>query len=169
MAEHIQILVSPLEQRAQELEQLNQSLEHKVVERTSELEDRTNQLAQTNYQLQVEIKEREQAKKALTIANQTLQRLATVDGLTQIFNRRYFDERIQHEWNRFTREREPLDILRKRAIPHENSGVDKNITISLGIACMVPSLDKSPDELIALADQALYMAKQQGRNRYRCL
>lgn len=50
-------------------------------------------------------------------------------------------------------------------IPHQASEVSKIVTISLGLATLVPSLDKSPKSLINQADQALYNAKQQGRNQ----
>ena len=48
---------------------------------------------------------------ALMEANQELQRLASVDGLTQIANRRRFDEYLQHEWKRQVREQIPLSLL----------------------------------------------------------
>lgn len=37
-------------------------------------------------------------------ANEELQRLATLDGLTQIANRRRFDQYLEAEWQRFKRE-----------------------------------------------------------------
>lgn len=40
-----------------------------------------------------------------------------------------------------------------------------HVTISLGVAALVPTAGSSPEELIKLADQALYQAKQSGRNR----
>ena len=44
-------------------------------------------------------------------ANQELQRQATVDGLTQIANRRAFDRTLQQEWGRSTRENSPLSLI----------------------------------------------------------
>ena len=48
---------------------------------------------------------------ALLYANQKLERLANLDGLTEVANRRKFDEYIQHEWLRLTRERQYLSVL----------------------------------------------------------
>lgn len=44
-------------------------------------------------------------------ANQELQRLASLDGLTQVANRRCFDERLQVEWQRLAREQAPLSLI----------------------------------------------------------
>lgn len=49
-------------------------------------------------------------------------------------------------------------------MPHPNSKISKYVTISLGVASLTPQ-DKGYDELIHQADQALYAAKQGGRNR----
>ncbi len=45
------------------------------------------------------------------------------------------------------------------------SGMAILITLSMGIAANVPNRDTSPEALIAMADHALYRAKQTGRNR----
>ncbi|MGL5510356.1 MAG: diguanylate cyclase domain-containing protein, partial [Microcoleaceae cyanobacterium] len=50
-------------------------------------------------------------------------------------------------------------------IPHVKSQVSEYITLSLGISSLIPNPKISVDELISQADQALYQAKQQGRNR----
>ncbi|WP_413167227.1 diguanylate cyclase domain-containing protein [Capilliphycus salinus ALCB114379] len=42
---------------------------------------------------------------------QQLERLATLDGLTQIANRRYFDNYLDQEWKRSQREQYPLSLL----------------------------------------------------------
>ncbi len=203
-----------------------------------QVSDRTAELAQTNVQLQQEIHEREQVEQALQIANQELQHLAIVDGLTQIANRRCFDQRLQQEWQRLAREQQPLSLIlfdvdyfkryndcyghqagdaclvqiaqvaklgvnrpadlvaryggeefvvilpntdrqgaitiaehmrqaiRALKIPHEQSDVSEIVTVSLGIASTIPIPGNLPDTLIALTDQALYAAKQQGRDRY---
>jgi len=52
------------------------------------------------------------------------------------------------------------------AIPHARSGVDQKVTLSQGIVSLTPEKETSSEDLIQRADQALYLAKQQGRNRY---
>ncbi len=52
------------------------------------------------------------------------------------------------------------------AIPHERSAVDRRVTLSQGIVSLTPEKETSSEDLIQRADQALYLAKQQGRNRY---
>jgi diguanylate cyclase (GGDEF)-like protein len=50
-------------------------------------------------------------------------------------------------------------------IPHEYSKVSKYITGSMGVATVIPDNETTPANLIKLADDALYQAKQEGRNR----
>lgn len=68
-------------------------------------------LQQQNRQLQQEIQQRQQAEAALQNANEELQRLATLDGLTQVANRRRFDECINKAWQILAREQLPLSLL----------------------------------------------------------
>jgi diguanylate cyclase (GGDEF)-like protein len=178
-----------------------------------------------------------QLYRQLEAANQQLQYLAASDGLTQVANRRRFDECLELEWLRLTREQLPLalilcdvdyfkryndtyghqagdECLRQVAqamshcskrpadlvaryggeefavilpntsaagarcvaeeiqvkvkalkIIHAASQVNQYLTLSMGVACTIPSQDLSSAFLIAAADQALYEAKKQGRDR----
>ena len=51
-------------------------------------------------------------------------------------------------------------------IEHKSSDVSATVTVSIGISSLIPILDFSHDYLIHQSDQALYLAKRQGRNRY---
>lgn len=53
------------------------------------------------------------------------------------------------------------------AIPHSASEISQFVTISLGVNSIVPNEEKSIEQFIEGADQALYQAKQSGRNRCR--
>jgi diguanylate cyclase (GGDEF)-like protein len=50
------------------------------------------------------------------------------------------------------------------AIPHAESALGR-VTISVGVASLAPGLDDRPAMLLVRADQALYKAKQAGRNQ----
>lgn len=47
----------------------------------------------------------------LEAANRELQRLASVDGLTQVANRRRFDEYLDAQWRRLARNKQPLSLI----------------------------------------------------------
>ncbi len=185
-----------------------------------------------------DITERKQAEEMLRNQAQGDRLMAATDGLTQVANRRCFDERLQSEWHRLMQAKQQLSLIMldvdyfkryndcyghqagdtclvkvakaaaaavKRsadlfvryggeefaailpntdaagaiavaesmrqaigdlAIPHEQSDVSSIVTVSIGIASMVPRRGQSPDELIAASDRALYDAKRQGRDRY---
>lgn len=51
------------------------------------------------------------------------------------------------------------------AIPHTASFIAGCVTVSVGIASLLPQRGSQPAELIGRADQALYQAKRSGRNR----
>jgi diguanylate cyclase (GGDEF)-like protein len=50
-------------------------------------------------------------------------------------------------------------------IPHEASRVASRLTVSIGAAYVLPGANRTHEGLIQLADEALYAAKEQGRNR----
>ena len=172
----------------------------------------------------------------LANANIELQKLAALDGLTGIANRRRFDDAMHTEWQRGCREQRPLSLimcdvdcfklyndtyghpagdlcLKKTAavltghlkrpadlvaryggeefvivlpetgpegalqiaaacraslemLAMEHSGAAGGIvTASFGVATMVPAAGVGVEVLIGRADQALYAAKDGGRNR----
>jgi diguanylate cyclase (GGDEF)-like protein len=51
-------------------------------------------------------------------------------------------------------------------LEHLRSQTSDRVTLSLGISCVVPHLDTTWKSAIAIADKALYRAKEEGRNRY---
>jgi two-component system chemotaxis family response regulator WspR len=50
-------------------------------------------------------------------------------------------------------------------VPHERSRCSPYVTVSAGVASIVPRTDLSPDMLLSIADDALLRAKTRGRNR----
>ncbi|KUO64509.1 MAG: histidine kinase [Gracilibacter sp. BRH_c7a] len=64
---------------------------------------------------------------------------------------------------------EMANILRKNIeelkIPHNHSSVNACVTVSIGVASIVPKINAFPNDLFLTADQALYEAKSQGRNQ----
>lgn len=83
-------MAEQLQQSFTALENTNYILERRVEERTTELEKANRELAK---------------------ANQELQRLSEIDGLTQIANRRYFDQYLSQEWQRLQREQRALSLI----------------------------------------------------------
>ncbi|MCA0445499.1 MAG: diguanylate cyclase [Bacteroidetes bacterium] len=167
-----------------------------------------------------------------------LEEMSQTDGLTNLANRRRFDEALNEEWRRAKRTGNPVSLImididhfkkyndnyghlegdyclkqvsavlahtgnrpgdlvarfggeefvvllsgaslepaKKMAenlraavsnlkIRHEYSENADHVTISLGLASIVPAFDQNnPNVLISLADTALYQAKKSGRNR----
>ena len=54
--------------------------------------------------------------------------------------------------------------VRNRQLPHEGNAPGI-VTVSVGVATMIPQRGKTSQDLIEAADQALYRAKGRGRNR----
>jgi two-component system chemotaxis family response regulator WspR len=176
-----------------------------------------------------------ESQQKLADANIELQKLAALDGLTGIANRRRFDETLRNEWHRAQRDKRPLSLLMcdidrfklyndanghlagdlclkkvaavltenlKRpadlaarfggeefvlmlpdteaagarkvaelcrekllslALPHV--GAAGFITLSIGVATLVPHPESACEDLIDMADRAMYEAKRSGRDR----
>ncbi len=173
-----------------------------------------------------------------TIAlNIALEKIAHLDGLTGLPNRRQFDERLETEWRGAARRRSSVGLLmidvdffkryndryghmegdealrrvagairdmakrttdlaaryggeefavilpdtelaaaailaeairgevKRRGIPHDGNPPAGVVTVSVGVAAIVPDARVSPDLLTRAADEALYAAKHQGRDR----
>ena len=57
------------------------------------------------------------------------------------------------------------ELIVNEGIPHETSQVADHITVSQGVFALMPEGEVNPAEVINRADQALYRAKEAGRNR----
>lgn len=55
--------------------------------------------------------ELKQANVELNVLNQKLEQLSRIDSLTEVANRRYFNETVHREWKRAIRESKPIAIL----------------------------------------------------------
>jgi diguanylate cyclase (GGDEF)-like protein len=71
---------------------------------------------------------------------------------TDIINGASIAEKIKNE----------VDLLN---IPHEDSEISNQVSVSMGVASVIPENDMQPTDLVKLADMALYDAKGNGRNR----
>ncbi|MFD2438774.1 GGDEF domain-containing protein [Modicisalibacter luteus] len=172
----------------------------------------------------------------LVTMNYELHRQASTDGLLGIANRREFDRRLEQEWQRSLRERQPLSLLlldvdyfkryndayghaegdvclqqiatsvagviqrpadlaaryggeelavllpntdlegaqhvaqrihahqAELALSFPESPIASHVTVSIGVATAVPLVDDAAAQLVEHADQALYAAKEAGRN-----
>jgi diguanylate cyclase (GGDEF)-like protein/PAS domain S-box-containing protein len=184
-----------------------------------------------------DVSERKKTDIQLREALAELEMLSNADSLTQISNRRHFDEMLAAEWKKAAHDsrslslilldidyfkafndryghqtgdaclkevaqtirssiRQPSDFaaryggeefviilpdteleeasaaaetirmeIEKRKIAHASSKISLYVTVSLGIACLQPHLITDANEIVAMADKALYRAKEQGRNQ----
>lgn len=166
-----------------------------------------------------------------------IERLGMIDALTDIANRRSFDNQLSIEWRRSTREESCISLLildvdhfkryndthghpqgdrLLQSLAHiiadslkrstdlgarlggeefsvilpatplngavalaesirqqieenrlicSHCGEETGVTVSIGVACMIPSVDCKSEELISKADAKLYEAKLSGRNK----
>ncbi len=58
-----------------------------------------------------------------------------------------------------------LERVRALEISHEDYAAASQVTICIGLATCVPAVGEAARVLVDAADQALYRAKEQGRNR----
>ncbi|WP_225875295.1 diguanylate cyclase domain-containing protein [[Limnothrix rosea] IAM M-220] len=179
----------------------------------------------------------ERANQELIVANHKLGELAIVDSLTQIPNRRRFDEYLDKAWEDCLKAKKPLGLIlgdidcfkryndyyghhmgdhclyavaqavkqsvvlardlparyggeeiavilpnagieearvvanrilkevQALGIEHRASDVKNIVSISLGVHSLIPSVDKTIGGFITECDQALYISKEQGRDR----
>jgi diguanylate cyclase (GGDEF)-like protein len=59
--------------------------------------------------------------------------------------------------------------VEESAIEQRGSKASNKVTISVGVAVIEPTIERSPRGALQLADQALYEAKAKGRNRVECM
>jgi diguanylate cyclase (GGDEF)-like protein len=73
-----------------------------------------------------------------------------------------YDARRDHVEEAAKRVQADIEAL---AIPHlASSSPARHLTVSIGAACIAPAGERSPAGFIQLADEALYAAKERGRN-----
>lgn len=83
----------------------------KIQRLQAELHEKNRVLEEKNALLMQEIAQRINAENALKQANYKLQQLACIDSLTQVSNRRKFDDYLQQEWSRLKRQNRPLSLI----------------------------------------------------------
>lgn len=59
-----------------------------------------------------------------------------------------------------------MERIHEIGIIHPQSSISKYLTVSVGVATIIPNLNNSLSEFIAHADHALYIAKSNGKNQF---
>jgi diguanylate cyclase (GGDEF)-like protein len=206
------------------------------IENQLKLQSLQKALIRQNRNLEQEIKRRQQVEQKLMLANFELEKLAGLDDLTGVANRRKFEVILKKYWQKLQTDQLPLSLIicdidyfkkyndfyghiqgdkclsqvaeclkktvkrpddfvaryggeefmiilprtdlegavkisnniqksiARLAIENKQSDISKYITVSLGISSLIPRKELSPELLKITADQALYLAKKQGRN-----
>ncbi|MDS3860327.1 diguanylate cyclase [Thermosynechococcaceae cyanobacterium BACA0444] len=58
------------------------------------------------------------------------------------------------------------DLISAQDLPHPTSAISHQLTVSIGIQCGIPRPGQPPQTWLRAADDALYLAKEKGRNQY---
>jgi len=98
------LIVTLVQLRIKNINTINQELEKRVMERTTELEDSKKQLDLANSELKSQLA-------AITALEKEVRELAIHDSLTGLFNRRFLSERLQAEFSRADRGHHPIAFL----------------------------------------------------------
>ncbi|MEO1134687.1 MAG: diguanylate cyclase, partial [Cyanobacteria bacterium J06639_1] len=61
-----------------------------------------------------------------------------------------------------------LEEVTSLQLEHRASPAVNIVSISVGVACLTPNSNQTPEQLIDSADRALYESKSKGRNRITC-
>jgi diguanylate cyclase (GGDEF)-like protein len=102
------------EQLLFQIEQLRQELEEAKLEKIDleiMLDTTTEHADMVEAQLHNEICDRQKAQAALRLANRELEKLSVLDSLTQVANRRRFDDYLIQEWQKLKQEEAPLALI----------------------------------------------------------
>lgn len=83
----------------------------KIQRLQDQLQEKNRLLEERNFLLLREIENRKKAENALKKANLKLQKLACIDGLTKVSNRRKFDNYLKQQWDQLGRENHPLSLI----------------------------------------------------------